>query len=97
MALRADRGALAGVGTAAEAGVVLRPSNVDHPAVALGLALRHEAQVGDLRGGEPASDEPFGQPPRSGRSRCRCRANAASASFLGTGAACASGAAPVGA
>ena len=51
-ALGAYRGALADVRAATEALGVLLGDHRDHPAVTLGLALRQQAQVGDLRGGE---------------------------------------------
>src|SRR3954447_11383866 len=51
-ALRAGGGALTDVGATAEALPVLLGDHVDHPLVALRLALREQAEVSDLRGGE---------------------------------------------
>jgi hypothetical protein len=51
-ALGADRGADPGVGAAAEALGVHLLHHRGHPVVALGLALRHQPEVGDLRRGE---------------------------------------------
>src|SRR3954471_10756708 len=50
--LGAGRGALADVGAAAEALVVVLGDHVDDPGVTLGLALRKLAEVGDLRAHE---------------------------------------------
>src|ERR1700726_1920650 len=50
--LGAGRGALAGIGAAAEAQFVVGLQHVEHPGVALRLALRQEAQMGDLRAEE---------------------------------------------
>src|SRR4051812_45436153 len=47
--LGAGRGALADVGAAAEALVVVLGHHADHPVVPLGLSLRELAEVGDLR------------------------------------------------
>ena len=60
--LGAGRGALADVGAAAEALVVVLRGHVDHAAVALGLALRQLAEVGDL-----GTDEQRRRPVGAGR------------------------------
>ena len=69
--LRADRFALADVGAAAEASCVDLRHHAHGAAVALGLALRQQAQVGDLGAGEQRGGRRSGTRPRRRRSRCR--------------------------
>src|SRR5512132_1607789 len=50
--LWADSSALTDVGAAAESLRIMLSHHADHPGVTLGLALRQQSQVSDLRGGE---------------------------------------------